>query len=284
MALLAACAIAQSPVAPGAAVRKLAGGFKFVEGPVADKKGHVFFTDIPNNRIHRWSLKGKLTTFKEGTGGANGLFFDGKGRLLACQGGYRRLVRYDRQGRETVLVGGFDNRPFNSPNDLWVAPDQSIYFTDPRYGAMKDLQQGGFHVYWLPHDGSAVRRVLDDLVKPNGIVGALDGQTLYVADPGASKIWKYRIAGPGRLVDKTLFVPDHGSDGMTVDVRGHLYLTTRGQVRVYTRAGKLAAAIKIPEGPANVCFGGAESRTLFITARTSLYALDMAVAGRAKKR
>lgn len=271
---------AADPVKKGAEIRKLAGGFKFVEGPAADKAGHVFFTDIPNNRIHRWSLNGKLTTWKENTHGANGLYFDAKGRLLACQGGGRRVVRYDKNKRQTVLTASYGNKPFNSPNDLWIAPDHSVYFTDPRYGAMTDLQQGGFHVYWLPHDGSAPRRLLDDLVKPNGIVGSMNGEYLYVADPGARKIWRYTIAAPGRLTDKTLFVPDAGSDGMTVDVRGNLYLTWRGHVQIHARDGTLIRKIKIPEGPANVAFGGADFKTLFITARTSLYALEMAVRGR----
>ena len=278
--LLLPLVAAQDPVAEGARVRKLAGGFKFLEGPAADKKGHVFFSDIPNNRIHRWSLAGKLTTFQERSGGANGLYFDSKGRLLACQGKARRVARYTRNGKQTVLVAAFGNKPLNSPNDLWIGPDQSVWFTDPRYGGMDDLEQGGFHVYWLPHDGSALRRVIDDLVKPNGIVGSMDGKHLYVADPGAGKIWRYRIAAPGRLADKTLFVADAGSDGMTVDLHGNLYLTWRGAVRIHAKDGRLVRSIKIPEGPANVAFGGAEFKTLFITARTGLYALDMAVAGR----
>ena len=121
------------------------------------------------------------------------------------------------------------------------------------------------------------QRVLDDLVKPNGIVGTSDGRHLYVADPGAKKTYRYTIAGPGRLTKKKLFC-ESGSDGMTLDARGNLYLTTAG-VDVYAPSGKLLQSIKTPERPANVCFGSPDRRTLFITARTSLYSLRMAVAG-----
>lgn len=280
-ALLLCVAPAQRDlVADGAKVRKLATGFRFTEGPAADAKGDVYFTDIPNNRIHRWSVKGELSTWKERTGGANGLYFDAKGRLLACQGGYRRLSRFDPDGKGTVLVAAYDNRPLNSPNDLWIAPDGGVWFTDPRYGAQTDLQQGGFHVYWLPPDGSALRRVIDDLVKPNGIRGTPDGKTLYVADAGGRNIMRYRVSGPGRLSDRTVFVPGSGSDGMTLDEEGNLYLTTRGKVVIHDAKGRLVQRLDVPESPANVCFGGKDRRTLFITARTSLYSVRMKVEGR----
>ncbi len=278
--LLASLTPAQGDlVAAGAKVRRLATGFRFTEGPASDGKGDVYFTDIPNNRIHRWSADGKLSTWREGTGGANGLYFDMKGRLLACQGGSRRLSRFGAKGNETVLVAAYDNRPLNSPNDLWVAPDGGVWFTDPRYGAQDDLQQGGLHVYWLPPDNSALRRVIDDLVKPNGIRGTPDGKTLYVADAGGRNIMRYRIAGPGRLADRTVFIRGSGSDGMTLDERGNLYLTTRGKVVIHDGGGRLVQEIDVPESPANVCFGGKDRQTLFITARTSLYAVRMKVRG-----
>jgi hypothetical protein len=138
-----------SVVAQGAKVEKLAGGFTFTEGPAADLKGNIFFTDIPNNRIHKWSLDGKLSTFRENSGGANGLFFDKNGNLLVCEGGRRRLVSIDAQGKVIVLTDKYDNKRLNSPNDLWLDPKGGIYFTDPRYGRSDDLEQGKA-VFTLP--------------------------------------------------------------------------------------------------------------------------------------
>ncbi len=260
-------------------MRRLATGFRFTEGPAADQRGNVYFTDIPNNRIHRWSVDGKLSTFLENSGAANGLYFDARWRLHACEGGARRLSRLAGDGERTVLVAAHDNKPLNSPNDLWIDPDQGIWFTDPRYGKQSDLQQGGFHVYWLPPDRSSLRRVIDDLVKPNGIVGTRDGKTLYVADAGGKNIMRYSIGSGGRLNDRTVFIPGSGSDGMTLDERGNLYLTTRGKVFIHDKKGAHIETIDLPEGPANVCFGGKERKTLFITARTSLYSVSMAVKG-----
>ena len=280
LALLASFSAAQGDlVASGAKVQRLATGFRFTEGPASDAKGDVYFTDIPNNRIHRWTVDGQLSTWREETGGANGLYFDKKGRLLACQGGARRVSRFGPKGEATALVAAYDNRPLNSPNDLWVAPDGGVWFTDPRYGQQDGLQQGGFHVYWLPPDNAALRRVIDDLVKPNGIRGTPDGKTLYVADAGGRNIMRYRISGPGRLSDRAVFIPGSGSDGMTLDERGNLYLTTRGEVVIHDVSGRLVRRIGMPESPTNVCFGGKDGRTLFITARTSLYALRMQVRG-----
>ncbi|MAG55695.1 MAG: gluconolactonase [Planctomycetes bacterium] len=274
----AASVAAQSDlVAANAKVKKLASGFRFTEGPAVDAAGNVFFTDIPNNRIHRWSLDGKLTTFREDSGGANGLYFDAKGRLLACEGGRRRLVRITMKGETQTLAATYEKKPFNSPNDLWTDPKGAVWFTDPRYGQQKDLQQGGFHVYRLAPDGKTVNRVASDLVKPNGILGTKDGKTLYVADAGGRKIYRYAIEGAA-LSKKTLFVPDGGSDGMTLDEKGNLYLT-QDAVVVYAPSGKRVARIDIPERPANVCFGGKDRRTLFVTARKSLYSLRMRVRG-----
>ena len=263
-------------VASGAEVQKLAGGFKFTEGPAADAKGNVFFTDIPNERIHKWSVDGKLSTFREKSGRANGLYFDKSGNLLACEGGSRRLTSISQDGKVTVLVDNFGGKKLNSPNDLWIDPSGGVYFTDPRYGSQEGLEQGGFHVYYRSPKGK-VTRAIDDLVKPNGILGTTDGKLLYVADPGAGKTYRYSIKADGKLSERKLHAAS-GSDGMTLDEHGNLYLTTRG-VDVYNTKGQKIAAIKTPERPANVCFGGKDRKTLFITARTGFYSLKMAVRG-----
>ena len=171
-----------SVVAPDARIQKLASGFDFTEGPVADAHGNVFFTDIPNSRIHKWSPDGSVSTFFDQTGEANGLYFDTKGNLLACQGGARKLVSIDTSGKVTTLADKYDGKKLNSPNDLWLDPKGGIYFTDPRYGPRHNLEQDGEHVYYLSPDRKKVIRVADDMVRPNGIIGTPDGKKLYIAD------------------------------------------------------------------------------------------------------
>jgi gluconolactonase len=264
-------------VAPQAQVRKLASGFKFTEGPAVDPRGNVFFTDIPNSRIHKWSLDGQLSTFLENSGRANGLFFDKTGNLLACAGGAGRLVSIDPRGKVTVLADKYQGKPFNSPNDLWQHPKGGIYFTDPRYGRRENLPQDGEHVYYLSADRKRLVRVIDDMVRPNGLIGTPDGKLLYVADHGANKTYVYKINPDGTLSDKKLFAPQ-GSDGMTLDEHGNLYLTAAA-VSVYDAAGNKIQTIEVPEKPSNVCFAGPDKKTLIVTARTSLYSLRMQVKG-----
>jgi len=264
-------------VAPGAEVKKLADGFKFTEGPAVDKQGNVYFSDIPNSKIHKWSIDGKMSLHRKETGRANGLFFDDEGNLLACEGGARRVTSQSPSREITVLADNYNGKKLNSPNDLWIDPKGGVYFTDPRYGSQEGLEQGGFHVYYITPDRKSVIRVIDDLKKPNGVVGTADGKRLYVADPGAKKTYGYDIQEDGRLADKKLFC-EYGSDGMTVDEQGNVYLTW-GAVLVFSPQGKKIDEIKCPERPANVVFGGKDRKTLFITARTGLYAVDMAVRG-----
>jgi len=268
---------AESVVAPGAEIEKLAGGFKFTEGPAADAKGNIFFSDIPNNRIQKWSLDGKLSTFRENSRGANGLFFDKAGNLLACEGGGRQLVSIDPNGNVTVLADKYDGKRFNSPNDLWIDPKGAIYFTDPRYGNRDNMEQDGEHVYYLAPDRKKLLRVIDDMVRPNGIIGTPNGKMLYVTDHGGNKTFVYTINKDGTLSNKKLFA-EEGSDGMTIDNEGNVYLTTK-VVAVYNKKGQKIEEIQVPEQPANVTFGGKDRQTLFITARNSLYSIKMRVKG-----
>jgi len=271
-----------SVVADGAEVEKLAGGFAFTEGPATDARGNIYFSDIPNNRIHKWSLDGKLSTFRENSGGANGLYFDEEGHLLACEGGGRRLVSIDRNGKVSVLADEYQGKKFNSLNDLWIDPKGGIYFTDPRYGDRDGMEQEGEHVYYLSPDRKRLIRVIDDMVRPNGVIGTPDGKTLYVTDHGGGKTFAYKIEQDGYLSDKKLLAPE-GSDGMTIDNEGNIYLTRR-VVAVYNKDGEKIEEIKVPEGPANVTFGGRDNQTLFITARTSLYSVKMRVEGAERKK
>jgi gluconolactonase len=265
-------------VAAGAEMKKLAGDFQFTEGPAADAQGNVCFVDIPTNRILKWSVAdGKLSTFLENSGGANGLYFDKDGNLLACQGSERRLVSISPKGEVTVLADKYEGKRFNSPNDLWIDPNGGVYFTDPRYGSRDGMEMEGEHVYFLTPDRKKVIRVVSDMVRPNGVIGTPNGRRLYVADEGGKKTWSYRINGDGTLSDKQLFA-DQGSDGVTIDARGNVYLTGKS-ITVYSRRGEKVAEIAVPESPANLTFGGPDNRTLFITARTSLYSIPTEVRG-----
>lgn len=265
-------------IAAGAQARKLAGDFKFTEGPAADAQGNVYFTDIPTNRILKWSVAdGALSTFLENSGGANGLYFDKDGNLLACQGGERRLVSLSPKGEVTVLADKYEGKRFNSPNDLWIDPNGGVYFTDPRYGSRDGMEMDGEHVYYLTPDRKKVIRVINDMVRPNGVIGTANGRRLYVADHGAGQTYSYRINRDGTLSAKQLFARQ-GSDGVSLDARSNVYLTGE-LISVYNRRGEKLAEIPVPEPPANLTFGGPDNKTLFITARTSFYSIPMEVRG-----
>ena len=265
-----------SIVAPEANLVELADNFGFTEGPAADADGNVFFTDINTSIIYQWSIDEQLSIFRESSGGANGLFFDRRGNLLACEGDNQRLVSIYPQGYVTILADEYEGTPFNQPNDLWIDPKGGVYFSDPVYGGATVVQDGE-HVYYLRPDRSNIIRVIDDMVRPNGLIGTPDGNRLYVTDHGAGKTYHYDINSDGTLANKTLFV-SLGSDGMTIDNEGNLYLT-ENSVLVYDPSGSLLEEIVIPEQPTNVAFGGSDGHTLFITARTAFYSIRTRVKG-----
>jgi gluconolactonase len=272
-----------SPViAPRARLEKLAGDFKFTEGPAADAGGNVYFTDQPNDRILKWSTDGKLSTFLQPCGRSNGLCFDAQGNLWACADERNELWRIDPKGGLTVVVTHYQGKLLNGPNDVWVRPDGGIYFTDPYY--KRDYwkrgpkEQDKEAVYYLAPDHKSLTRVVDDLKQPNGIIGTPDGKTLYVADIGGNKTYSYEIQDDGTLKNKQLFCA-LGSDGMTIDNEGNVYLTGKG-VTVFDKMGKKIETIAVPEPwTANVCFGGKDRDTLFITASKGLYSIKMRVKG-----
>ena len=264
-----------------APVEKLASGFAFVEGPAADKEGNVYFSDIPNQRIHIWTLQDSLIPFREESKGANGLYFDNNQNLLACEGYASRLTLTTTEGEYKVIASEYEGKPFNSTNDLWPDPKGGVYFTDPQYGGdMENLNQGGMHVYYISPDYKTVTRVCEDLVRPNGIIGTPDGKTLYVSDRGDGKTYQYTINNDGRLSEKTLFI-EEGSDGMTLDEYGNLYITTKdkSQVDIYSKTGHHLKSIEVPESPTNVTFGGKNRDQLYITAQSSLYRVGLNVRG-----
>jgi gluconolactonase len=271
-----------SPVAPGAKVEKLAGGFKFTEGPAPDAEGNVYFTDQPNDRIHIWSTDGKLSTFMEKCGRSNGLCFDKDGILWACADEKNELWKIDVKTKEkTVVVKDYGGKLLNGPNDVWVRPDGGAYFTDPYYKRpywkRGPKEQDTEAVYYLSPEG-VLTRVDGEFKQPNGIIGTPDGKTLYVADIGGNKSYVYEIQKDGSLKNRKLFC-EMGSDGMTLDDEGNVYFTLNKAVTVFDKTGKKIATIDVPEGTTNVCFGGKDMKTLFITAGTSLYAVKMRTKG-----
>ena len=270
-------------IAPGAKVEKVSGAFEFTEGPAVDRRGNVFFTDQPNDRIMKWnSADGSIATFLHPAGRANGTYFDRQGNLIACADEKNELWSISPQGKVTVLVKNYQGKLLNGPNDAWVRPDQGIYFTDPFYKRpywnRGPVEQGGEHVYFLAKDHQTLSRVVDDLKQPNGIIGTPDGKKLFVADIGAGKTYVYGIRSDGGLENKQLFC-SLGSDGMTIDNHGNVYLTGKG-VTVFNSSGKQIEHLDIAEPwTANVCFGGRDRKTLFITASKSLYSIRMRVKG-----
>jgi gluconolactonase len=286
-ALLAPAADNPGPVAPDAKLEKLASGFKFTEGPAPDAEGNVYFTDQPNDRIHIWSTEGKLSTFMDPCGRSNGLCFDKDGALWACADEKNELWKINVKTKEkTVVVKDYGGKLLNGPNDIWVRDDGSAFFTDPYYRRpywkRGPKEQDKEAVYFVSAAGKLSRADAGEIRQPNGIIGTPDGKTLYVADIGANKTYVYDIEKDGTLKNRKLFC-QQGSDGMTIDEEGNVYFTLGKAVTVYDKTGKKVTQIDVPEGTTNVCFGGKDRKTLFITAGTSLYSIRMKVRGTARQ-
>jgi len=276
------CETTQNIIAKNAELELVSDSFKFTEGPAANKNGDVYFTDQPNNRIHIWSAKNNsISTFMENAGRSNGLYFDNEGNLLSCADEKFELWKIDSLKNKTIILDNFQNLKLNGPNDLVVTPSGDIYFTDPYYQrpywtrTEKEIEKE--QVYYIAKD-KKVTVVANDLVQPNGIIATPDGKTLFIADIGDKKTYRYDIKKDGSLENKTLFT-NMGSDGMTIDSKGNIYLTGDG-VTVFNSKGEKTHHIKVPQNwTANVTFGGSKHNVLFITALNSIYTLQMNVTG-----
>lgn len=283
--LMATPALAQSKVtAEGAELRLVSDGYKFTEGPTADQTGNVYFTDQPNDRIVYFDFDtGQASTWMQPSGRSNGLYFVDSSRMIACADENNELWAINTKTKETTqLAHMFQSRRFGGPNDCWVDRDGSIYFTDPLYKrpywtqTFADNHPRG--VFRLAASGP-LTQVIDDFKQPNGIIGDANHRILYVADIGAKQTFRYRIGDDGRLLDKHLFCKS-GSDGMTLDQEGNLYLTGNKGVTVFDREGNPLETISVPRGwTANVTFAGPEKRQLFITAGDAVFTIKMRVAG-----
>jgi cyanophycinase len=254
-------------------------GFVFTEGPTADAEGNVYFTDVRANKILKVDTEGKLSTFLEESQGANGLGFDAKGRLIVAQGGAARVVAIDVASKQiTVLADKYDGKPLTRPNDLVVDRQGGVYFTDP------DPKS----VYYIAADGH-ISRLIDDLPRPNGVILSPDEAMLYVVPSGSPDVLAYPVLAPGKIGGSRVLArlaqaesgPARGGDGLAVDSAGNLYLAVPAlkAIQVVSPAGKTLGMISVPEGPSNADFGGKDMKTLYITARTSVYAVKTEVKG-----
>lgn len=269
-------------IAKQAALQLISNQFGFTEGPATDKQGNIFFTDQPNDKIWKYGTDGKLSLFMDKTGRSNGLYVDRNGNLLACADENDELWRISANKKVTVLIKDYNGHKLNGPNDVWVDPKGNIYITDPYYQrpywTRKSPDIAGQKVYFLPVGGKNLIMADETLKQPNGIVGTPDGKYLYVADIGDNKTYKFSIEKNGTLSNRKLFT-GQGSDGMTLDNKGNVYLTGNG-VTVYDSTGKKIEHIAVPaKWTANVCFGGTDKNKLFITASESVYIIDMKVKG-----
>ena len=277
-------AAAADLVADGANVEVLSEGYLFTEGPAVDRDGNVFFTDQPNDRIVKYNAAdGSFSDWLKPAGRCNGTYFDQAGNLLACADEKNELWSIAPDKKVTVLAGNVGGKLLNGPNDLWLRPDGNLYFTDPLYAREywkrdKAMQQPGQYVYFFDLKARKATAVATDLKQPNGIIGTPDGKMLYVADIGARKTYSYSVKPDGALENKALFC-ELGSDGMTIDAEGNVYLTGRG-VTVFDKTGKQLMNIPIPEPwTGNVTFGGKDRHLLFITAGKKVYGVKMRVKG-----
>jgi gluconolactonase len=274
---------ASSVLAPGAQVTKVAGDFIFTEGPTSDRNGDVYFVDQDNNRIMKYDTHGQLSTFMQPSNYSNGMSTDWKGHLFAAADEKNEMWEIDLATKKvTVLFNTYDGKLLNGPNDVWVQPTTGrLYFTDPYYqrkwwtrGPSENPQ--GAYVYFP--DTKKLLRVIDDFQQANGIIGTPDGKKLYVADIRGRQTFSYDIDADGTLSNKTLFT-NSGSDGMTIDNEGNIYISSGPAVQVYDKTGQHLESIPVPEVPSNMCFGGSDMQTLFITARTGFYSVRTRVKG-----
>jgi len=250
--------------------------FEFTEGASVDKDGNVFFTDQPNDKIWKYDINGKLSLFMDKSGRANGTYFDKQGNLIVCADENNQIWSIDKNKKVKVLFSDYEGKKVNGPNDIWLDTKGGIYFTDPYYQrdywTRKTSEMDGEKVYYLPKGKKNAMLVADGLVRPNGIVGTPDGKFLYVADRVADVTYKYQINSNGLLSNRQP-VLKQGSDGMTLDSNGNIYITGKG-VDIYKPNGEKIGHINVPENwCGNICFGGKNKDVLFITASKSLYSI-----------
>jgi len=271
-------------------IEQLHGGCRWAEGPVYVPAGrYLLWSDIPNDRILRWDeTTGSVGVFRQPAGYANGGTLDGAGRLVTCEHGNRRVTRTEHDGSVTVIADRYQGKRFNSPNDVVVRSDGSIWFTDPSYGIDSDYEGhradseiGGCHVYRVDPGTGAVRVVADDFVRPNGLAFSLDERRLYISDSRVNHLRVFDVADDGALSGGEVFATCTVGvfDGFRLDQAGRIWTSAGDGVHCYDPDGTLIGKLRVPETVANVVFGGQRRNHLFICATTSLYAILLSVTG-----
>jgi len=278
-------------VPEGAKLEKLATGFMFTEGPIWDAaKKCLFFSDIPGNKIRKWTEDKGIELFREPSGKSNGLTLDKQAGLIACEHANRRVSRTGKDGNVVAIADRYEGKRLNSPNDVVVKSDGSIYFTDPPYGLTAEFGELGEQelpfqgVYRLSSDGKSLTLLIDDFEKPNGLAFSPDESLLYIDDTDRSHIRMFDVNPDGAISNGRVFtevegVGEGGVDGMKVDSRGNVYVTGPGGIWVFNSSGKKLGRIDIPEVAANMAWGDEDWKTLYITASTSLYRIELGIEG-----
>lgn len=269
-------------------LERLATGFQFTEGPIWNaSEEFLLFSDIPANRIYKWSPTKGVTIFREPSGNSNGLTYDKEGRLIICEHSNRRLTRIDKDETYTVLIERFRNKHLNSPNDVVVKSNGMIYFTDPPYGIKSEEQELPFQgIYFINPKSKKLTLLTDNFDRPNGISFSPDETVLYIADSSINRrhIRAFDVKSDGTIRNSHVFAEISSElpgnpDGMKVDIEGNLYVAAAGGLWVFSNDGDCLGTIKTPEQPANCAWGDKDWKTLFITARTSVYRIKLRVSG-----
>jgi gluconolactonase len=259
---------------------KVAAGYTFTEGPEWSREGFLLFSDVPSDRILRFTPGKGTDVYRDNSGGANGNAFDAKGRLYTCENRSRRLTRTDRKGRVEVLLEKWEGKRLNAPNDVIIRRDGHLYFTDPAFGAQEDGRELDFYgVYHLSPKGEA-ELIARPKGRPNGVALSPGGNLLYVANTDERRLYAYDLDRQGRASNERVVIEntDGPPDGLAVDEKGNLYVTANG-LSIYSPDGKLIHRAELAERPTNCAFGGGDLQTLFITAQTSVYAIRLDVKG-----
>jgi gluconolactonase len=270
--------------------QQIATGFQFTEGPVWHPDGYLIFSDISASRTYTWQPNGTVAIFREPSGFANGLTLDHQRRLIACEHGGRRVSRVAADGTVTTLADSYGGKRLNSPNDVVVKSDGTIYFTDPPYGlapphgpSVQEQEQPCNGLYRLTPNGE-LELLIDDFDRPNGLAFSADESLLYVDDSPRRHVRVFDVLPNGGLANSRIFAdmdhPQPGSpDGMKIDSEGHVFVTGATGVWVFEPDGTCLGVIVTPERPANCAWGDPDRQTLYITARTSLYRVRTTVPG-----
>lgn len=280
---------------PDAEIKELASGLQFLEGPIWDKNnGRLIFSEVNGNKLHQWTADKGLEVFLEPSGYTGGNVFDNDGNIISCQGGARQIVRISPDKTMEVLVSEFEGEKFNSPNDVVVKSDGTIWFTDPDYGLLavygekvndyKELDS--FHIFRYDPNTKEVVSLDSTLSKPNGLVFSRDESQLYVgnSEEGDRKLIVFDISDQNTLSNKKVLSgiesSTWGIDGLKMDIEGNLYAACGDGVNVFTPDGKLVGKIKTSFEVTNLCFGGNDNKTLFFTGHSGLYSIQLSIQGK----